>query len=440
VSWHWIDDAIFYHIYPLGMVSAPEINEGRASEGARILEVTEWIPHLQSMHVNALYFGPVFDSHSHGYDTSDYTRTDRRLGTESDFKTVFSALKSSGFRIVLDGVFNHVGREFWAFRDLLLNREQSKYREWFSNVCFGEPGPAGDGFSYDTWQGHAELVKLNLSNPDVVDHLLGAVGMWMDRFDIDGLRLDAADCVDLDFFKRLKAFCRLKKPDFWLMGEIIHGDYNRYANEEILDSTTNYECWKGIYSSHNDRNYFEIAHSLKRQFGPNGIYSQLRLYNFLDNHDVNRIAGLLRDRRHIFNAYTLLYTMPGIPSVYYGSEWGIEGLRTQGHDADRPVRPALKIADMLHGDTSLLSHIESLGAKRMRSEALRSGRYEEILVKNEQYCFARSTVHESAVVMLNLSDQTFSFNVSYRGKTYQSVVPPCDSVILISEESYHGEY
>jgi len=432
VSLHWIDKAIFYHIYPMGMLDAPAINEGRQSEGARILEMADWIPHLQSMHVNAVYFGPIFDSHSHGYDTSDYYRTDRRLGTESDFKAVFSALKSAGIRLVLDGVFNHVGRDFWAFRDLMVHREQSKYRDWFSNVRFDTHGAAGDGFSYDTWQGHSELIKLNLRHPDVIDHLLGAVGMWIDQFDIDGLRLDAADCVDLDFFKRLKDFCRSKKSDFWLMGEIIHGDYNRYANDEILDSTTNYECWKGIYSSHNDRNYFEIAHSLKRQFGPSGIYSRLRLYNFLDNHDVNRIASLLRDRRHIFNAYTLLYTMPGIPSIYYGSEWGIEGLRTQGHDADRPVRPALKIADMVHGDTSLLSHIELLGAKRMGSEALQNGRYEEILVKNEQFCFARATEHESALVMLNLSEQPFLFDFSHRGKAYQSVVPPCDSIILIS--------
>ena len=238
--------------------------------------------------------------------------------TEHAFRTVCGRLHESGIRVVLDGVFNHVGREFWAFRDVQQNGRGSRYCGWFHNLSFGGGSPMGDPFWYDACEGHFNLVKLNLKNPEVVDHLLGAVGSWIQDFGIDGLRLDAADCVDPDFFRRLRSFCKEKKPDFWLMGEIIHGDYNRWAEDpEMLDSRQQtYECYKGIYSSHNDKNYFEIAYSLNRQFGDGGIYKNIYTYNFVDNHDVNRLASVLRNPEHLENAYTLLFTMPGAPSVY----------------------------------------------------------------------------------------------------------------------------
>ena len=326
---NWIREAMFYHIYPLGFTGAPLQNEGEATAGGRILEVLDWIEHFKELGINAIYFGPIFESVSHGYDTTDYYQTDSRLGSKEDFKKVFTALHENGIRVIVDGVFNHVGRKFFAFLDVQKNLEQSDYKDWFCNLNFSWQSPLGDSFSYENWHGAAELVKLNLRNPAVCEHLLGAVGMWMDELGIDGLRLDAADCVDREFFKRLHSFTKGKRGDFWLMGEIIHGDYRVWANDEMLDSVTNYECWKGIYSSHNDKNYFEIAYSLKRQFGQGGLYENLCLYNFLDNHDVNRIGSLLKQRENLKNAYTLLYMMPGIPSIYYGSEWGIEGVKGQ---------------------------------------------------------------------------------------------------------------
>ena len=310
----WAQDAVFYHIYPLGFCGAPEYNDF-ANPVPRLDKLYDWIPHLKALGITAVYFGPVFQSTRHGYDTADYYRVDSRLGDNDSFAKLCDALHQNGIRVVLDGVFNHVGRDFWAFQDVQKNGQSSPYCGWFHNLNFGGPSPMGDPFWYDAWQGHYELVKLNLRHPDVVRHLLDAVGMWMDRFHIDGLRLDAADCVDFDFFRALKGYVRERNPDFWLMGEIIHGDYARWANPELLDSVTNYECWKGLWSAHNTKNYFEIAHSLQRQFGPGGIYKNLALYSFADNHDVNRLASQLTNRRHLENVYTILYTMPGIPSV-----------------------------------------------------------------------------------------------------------------------------
>ena len=442
---HWSTDSVFYHIYPLGFCGAPEYNDfGQPVQ--RLEQLRDWIPHLKELGINALYLGPVFQSVKHGYDTADYYQVDCRLGDNESFASLCDALHENGIRIVLDGVFNHVGREFWAFKDVREKGQASPYCGWFHDLNFGGPSPMGDPFWYTAWQGHYELVKLNLRHPDVVRHLLDAVGMWMDKFHIDGLRLDAADCVDFDFFRTLKGFVKARDPEFWLMGEIIHGDYARWANPEMLDSVTNYECWKGLWSSHNDKNYFEIAHSLNRQFGPGGIYQNLILYNFADNHDVDRLASKLNDPAHLENVYTLLYTMPGIPSLYYGSEWAIQGARSKTSDV--VLRPHLELKEMMELDQSLCAHLAKLAAIRSAFPALRLGRYENVVIKNQQLVFRRSTDSQRVYVVLNLEPQEVHVEFPHNEPVLQDVlndnaifnndggrtwlpVPPCSARILV---------
>lgn len=426
---NWVNEAIFYHIYPLGFCGAPKYNEGEKTSASRILKVLEWIPHLKDLGVNAIYFGPIFESVGHGYDTSNYYLTDSRLGTKEDFKKVFDALHENEIKVVLDGVFNHVGRGFWAFNDVQHKLWDSEYKDWFSGLNFSQKSPLGDGFSYEMWEGNSDLIKLNLKNEAVCDHLIGAVKMWIEELGIDGLRLDAADCVDKDFFRLLRRETATIKDDFWLMGEIIHGDYRGWANNEMLHSVTNYECWKGIYSSHNDKNYFEIAYSLDREFGQGGIYSHLYLYNFVDNHDVNRIASLLKDERDLKNVYTLLFTMPGIPSIYYGSEWGIKGEKGQGASTDDAIRPSLNLSELTNSNVPLTEHIKYLIQKRQNSKALCLGTYEKIFVKNEQFAFARKFESKTAIVVLNVSDKSENISFQYEGKQYDLVMQPKSSYI-----------
>ncbi len=426
----WYDRSVFYHIYPLGFTGAPEYNEGETTKGHRILQVLDWIPHLNQLGVNAVYFGPVFESGWHGYDTYDYYHVDSRLGSNEDLKRVIASLHENGIRVVLDGVFNHVGRGFAPFKDVQENGVASHYKDWFSGVNFGGRSAGGDAFSYDTWAGNFELVKLNLYNEEVVQHLLGAVQMWIEEFGIDGLRLDAADCIDKNFFKRLKSFTKEKQPDFWLMGEIIHGDYNMWANDEMMDSVTNYECWKGIYSSHNDKNYFEIAHSLNRQFAKGGIYEGKHFYNFLDNHDVNRIASLLKDKRDLANAYTLMFLMPGIPSIYYGSEWGIDGVKTSGREADRPIRPSMEEIQGRTRNYNLAAYISQLSKLRKSSKVLAYGGFENVIIRNQQYVFARFLDDEWILAAFNISEQEEHFSFNYRGKDYSFKLEPHANIIM----------
>ncbi|HQU44200.1 MAG TPA: alpha-amylase family glycosyl hydrolase [Pirellulales bacterium] len=400
----WAPNAFFYHIYPLGQCGAEDRNDFHSPPNARLDQLRGWIDHLRWLGADALYLGPVFESTAHGYDTADYYHVDRRLGADETLAGLTTALHAAGIRVVLDGVFHHVGRDFWAFRDLRQNGEQSPYRDWFAGVDFGRRSPCGDAFAYDAWEGHFDLVKLNLHHAHVREHLFGAVRSWVERFDIDGLRLDVAYALDPGFVRELAAFCHSLRPDFWLLGEAVHGDYRRLAGPGLLDAVTNYECYKGLYSSHNDRNYFEIAHSLNRLFGEGGLYRELTTYNFADNHDVNRVASTLRNPAHLYPLHLLLCTMPGVPSLYAGSEWAVEGVKVKGDD--RPLRPALPSptdAAARGSHPELAQAIARFAAIRRNSPALRLGSYRQLHVASEQFAFERKHLGETAIVAVNAS-------------------------------------
>jgi len=405
---YWAADPVFYHIYPLGCLGAPERNTFDGAPADRLSGLHAWIDYLVELGIEAIYLGPVFESSAHGYDTADYFKVDRRLGDNSNLATLSRKLHSRGIRLVLDGVFHHTGRAFWAFRDVLARGYTSSYCDWYE-LDFTQRSPYGDPFHYKGWAGHYDLVKLNLRNPAVREHLFAAVTAWVEQFEIDGLRLDAADRLDFDFQRDLTAHCRRLRADFWLAGEVVHGDYRRWCHPGGLSSTTNYELYKGLWSSHNDRNYFEIAYSLNRQFGSKGIYRGLDLYTFADNHDVERAASILKEPGHLYPLYILLMTVPGIPSIYYGSEWGIEGRKLPRSDA--PLRPALTPSTMperaRHGD--LYKVIKQLIGLRRRYSALRRGDYGPLYVAREQFAFRRTNEDMTVVVAVNAADRQMQF-------------------------------
>lgn len=389
----WYEDSIMYQIYPLGFCDAPKENDDL--EEHRIKKVVNWIPHFKMLGITSVMFNPVFESDRHGYDTRDYKEIDCRLGTNQDFKEVCNALHENGIKVILDGVFNHVGRGFWAFQDVLQKKEQSEYVSWF-HIRFYDNNSYQDGFWYEGWEGHYELVKLNLKNNDVVEYLLDCIKEWITQFEIDGLRLDVAYCLDPEFLKRLKKAVTKYKKDFVLIGEVLFGDYKLFVNEEMLDSCTNYECYKGLYSSFNDLNLFEISHSLNRQFGPDRytLYKGKHLLAFLDNHDVTRISSMLKEKKHLKALYGLLYTMPGVPCIYYGSEWGEEGNKSEGDNALRPSFQEPKQND-------LTQWIQKLSEIYKEEKALRYGGYENITIRNKQLLFVRKYESEMICVAIN---------------------------------------
>lgn len=397
----WYHEAVFYHIYPLGLFGAPKENDYGAPVH-RLRDASGWISHIRQIGCNALYIGPLFESVGHGYETTDYRKLDSRLGDNEDLKEFVRECHAQDIRVVFDGVFNHVGRDFFAFQDLKANRERSACRDWFCNVNFGGNNEYNDGFCYDNWGGYNLLVKLNQRNPAVRDYICDVIRFWVQEFDVDGIRLDAADVLDFDFMKALRGVANEVKPDFWLMGEVIHGDYTRWVNDGTLHAVTNYHLHKALYSGHNDHNYFEIAHTVKRLYDMGGSRPDgLRLYNFVDNHDVERIYTKLNNKAHFTPVHVLLYTLPGVPSVYYGSEFGIEGKKERFSDAS--LRPALKYEDYQDActDNSFTKLIAALGHIRQRTPALSYGSYRELLLTNRQYAFARELEGQSVIVTVN---------------------------------------
>lgn len=414
----WYDSAVFYHIYPLGLCGCPHDNNGET--GAHFDKLKEWAEHAKRIGCNAIYIGPLFESGSHGYDTTDYRLVDRRLGTNDDFKQFVKNCHANDVKVIVDGVFNHTGRDFFAFQDIKQNRENSRYKDWYCNVNFWGNNEYNDGFSYDNWGGYNLLVKLNQWNPQVKDYIYDVIRFWVSEFDIDGIRLDAADVLDFDFMKGMRQVANEVKPDFWLMGEVIHGEYTRWVNSETLHSVTNYNLNKALWSGCNEHNFFEIAHTVKRLYDMGGChYRNLELYSFADNHDVERIASKIINKDHLGVIYTLMYTLPGIPSIYYGSEFGIEGKKEQGSDAS--LRPHLELSDYADAmtDNPLTALIAKLGSIHQAQKALCYGEYKELLLTNRQYAFARCYENEDVITAVNNDEQSTTLHIPYQGPKTQ---------------------
>ena len=397
----WFDEAVIYQIYPLGLCGAPAENAGQTEP--RILRLLDWVDHIKQTGADTVLLNPVFDSDRHGYDTRDYFHTDPRLGSDDDLAKVCRAFHDAGLRVMLDGVFNHVGRGFWAFQDVQEKRWDSPYKDWF-HISFDGNTNYNDGFWYEGWEGHNELVKLDLFNPAVVEHQFEAIRSWVDRFGIDGLRLDVAYCLPPEYLKQLRAFTNSLKPDFVLMGETLHGDYNRWMADDMCHSVTNYECYKGLWSAFNSMNMFEIGHSLARQFGPEQwtLYKGRHLLSFLDNHDVDRIASKLTDPDHLRPAYAMAFGMPGVPSIYYGSEWGITG--TKGRSSDAELRPALEKPEW----NDLTAWISKLAKAKKGSKALCYGSYRNVALTNKQIIFERACDGERVLVAINADSAPYT--------------------------------
>lgn len=399
----WYEKGIFYHMYPLGMTNAPKQNTQKMVTN-RFDELNDWIPHIQTLGCNAIYIGPLFESSTHGYDTRDYKRVDRRLGENKDFQNFVKLCHQSNIQVVVDGVFNHTGREFFAFLDIQKNRWDSPYKDWYKGINFGWQSPLGDSFGYEAWQGHYELPCLNLANPAVRKYLFDVIQFWITEFDIDGIRLDCANVLDFQFMRELRQETSRMKKDFWLMGEVIHGDYSRWVNPEMLHSVTNYELHKSLYSGFNDHNFFEIAHNVRRL---EAVHRSL--YTFVDNHDEDRIASKLNKKEHLIPIYTCLFTLPGIPSIYYGGEWGIEGKRTR--TSDEALRPALtaKQDDELH--CPLTDWISTLSKIHQENPEYHNGIYQELLLTNKQYAFARHAEKSVCITAVNNDDEEVTIHI-----------------------------
>lgn len=333
----WVEHVIWWHVYPLGFVGAGPELAGASPKPHQLGRLHGWLDHLVALGCNGLALGPVFASRTHGYDTTDYLRIDPRLGDEGDFDALVAACRERGIRVLLDGVFNHAGRDFPPVREALERGADSPAAAW---IHWSEGWPV-------FFEGHDQLVALNHSSREVQDLVVEVMTHWLER-GVDGWRLDAAYAVPPEFWAAVLPRVRERFADAWFVGEMIHGDYQDYVNRSGLDSVTQYELWKAIWSSLNERNLWELDWTIGRH---RDLVAALDPLTFLGNHDVTRVASQIGDARHVPHAIALLLFLPGVPSIYYGDEYGLRAVKEERVGGDDAIRPEMPDAPGLLADT-----------------------------------------------------------------------------------------
>jgi len=418
----WANEAVFYQIFPLGYFGAPTVNDGKALMVPRLKQIRSHYKHFTDLGIDAVYFSPLFESGTHGYDTNDYMAIDRRLGDVALFKEIVAELHELNIKVVLDGVFNHTGQRHFAFADLCAKGPAaSEYANWYHVGARGydfegwitTDAVKGTGFSFDCWEGHAMLPRLNLAEPAVKQHIFDVAKFWIQEVGIDGWRLDVAHEISPDFWREFRSACDSVDPNCLLVGEMIHGNYNGWVGNDRLHSGTNYQMSHATWFSLNDHNYEYFYTALLRE---ESLFKGLTLVNFVGNHDVLRIASNLTEPAHYLHCMVALCLMKGIPSLYYGDEFGMEGTPADGTDEhsggdDAMRRPMPDCADTTLWPAigqSRLALTQKLLKIRRDHPVFGNAGTQDIenitLISNEQIVIMRESDDEVGVLVFNCGD------------------------------------
>lgn len=412
----WVEHVIWWHVYPLGFVGAEKELAAAQPEPHRLARLHGWLDHLVALGCNGLALGPVFTSATHGYDTTDYLRIDPRLGDEGDFDALVSACRERGIRVLLDGVFNHAGRDFAPVQAALAAGSGSEAGRWVR---------WSDGYPY-VFEGHDQLVALDHDAVEVQDFVVEVMLHWLER-GADGWRLDAAYAVPPEFWAAVLPRVRERFPDAWFVGEMIHGDYRDYVARSGLDSVTQYELWKAIWSSLTERNFWELDWTLGRH---RDVVAELLPMTFLGNHDVTRVASQITDPRHVAHAVALLLFLPGVPSIYYGDEYGLRAVkeeRSGGDDAIRPEMPAAP-SQVPDADADAWSVYQRMvGLRRRHPWLTRAVTATEEVANEHLLVRASGPDGEQLTLALNLADAPFA--LPRAGEVLEAGTPVRDQAV-----------
>jgi len=407
----WAKEAIIYHIYPLGFLGCPKYARDEASIVNRLADIRKYYDHFQRLGVSVIQFGPLFESISHGYDTTDYKQIDHRLGTNDLFKQLVDELHGLGIRVIIDGVFHHVGRQFASFEDIKLNRENSPYVNWHF-IDFAGNSPYDDGFDYENWEGEYSLVKLNLLETGVRDYLFSAVKYWLQDIGVDGWRLDVAYLISPDFWQEFRTVCKTARPDCLLIGEMIYEPYTQWIGPELLDAGTEYQVNKSTWSSIKSNNMYELKAVLERSFHPGwGLLKETALMNFIGNHDTTRIHSILTDERQLITAFLILLTLNGFPKIYYGDEIGMTGVKTNQSD-DELRKPMVRPEEAWPPDgETIFNNVVRFIKLRKNNHALMYGNLISVFADNNVLAFLRRSSRQTLLVVVNASFESLAQTV-----------------------------
>jgi cyclomaltodextrinase / maltogenic alpha-amylase / neopullulanase len=432
----WVQHAIWWQVYPLGFVGAYPADPPPEADEHRLRRVAAWFDHALELGASGIALGPLFASATHGYDTSDHFRIDPRLGDDADFDHLVSEARGRGLRILLDGVFNHVGTDFARYQDAIAGGNDAWFRK--------------RGKRFQTFEGHDGLITLNHDNPDVADYVVDVMSHWLGR-GADGWRLDAAYAVPDQFWAKVLPRVRESFPDAWFVGEVIHGDYPGIVRAATFDSVTQYELWKATWSSLNDGNFHELDHALRRH---DEFLDAFVPMTFVGNHDVTRIASQLDEPRHVEHALVLLLTTGGVPSIYAGDEWAYRGVKEERFGGDDAVRPEFAASpsderlreDHRSGAETFASDVlrlhQYLIGMRRRNPWLYAARTEPLHLTNRQYVYRTKAGDDALIVALNVDDAPLRVSLSElgigAGRLVAGSAAPAEATVENVEVGPHG--
>jgi glycosidase len=419
----WVEHVIWWHTYPLGFVGAFPAAAPPDAHEHRLRRLVDWFDHAIELGASGIALGPIFASRTHGYDTTDHYRIDPRLGDDDDFDHLIAEARRRGLRVLLDGVFNHVGTDFPRYRDAV-NDEAAAH--WFR----GRPG------RFHTFEGHDGLITLNHDNTEVVDYTADVMAHWLNR-GADGWRLDAAYAVPQYFWSSVLLRVRQSHPDAWFVGELIHGDYAAVVRDTGFDSATQYELWKAIWSGLNDGNFFELDHALQRH---NEFMETFAPLTFIGNHDVTRIASQLERPEHVSHALAVLMTVGGVPSIYAGDELGYRGVKEERFGGDDAVRPEFGSppAPLDERGVQTWSLHQYLVGLRRRHPWLHGASTSALKLDNRQYVYRTSRGDQALIVALNIDEKPLTVRLDSSAEVIAgSGAPPQEVVHELTVEP-HG--
>jgi glycosidase len=416
----WVNDTVWYQIFPERFCNGDKTNDpdhtlpwayhsvkNEEFYGGDLQGIINRLDYLEELGVNGIYLTPIFEAEtSHKYDTKDYMKIDPHFGDERVFKNLVDAAHEKEIRIMLDGVFNHCGKNFGPWLDVLEHGPDSKYFNWFMINTWPfnkEKYDTKDGAFY-SFAFTSRMPKLNTNNPEVIQYLLSVVEYWVKNFDIDGLRLDVANEVSHRFCKDLRRLTKEIKPDFYLLGEIWH-DAMTWLQGDEFDGVMNYPLATSItdFWIYPERTNYDFECAINHNFTMYMQQTNNVLFNLLDSHDTNRLIDKVKDMEVFYQQLAVLFTMPGSPCIYYGTEIALDG----SYDPDcRRCMPWEQIDSELYQER--IETIKVLIKLRKENDAFKSRHFHFIEDKKHPrviHFIKTDDDYKQVEVIINCSDE-----------------------------------
>jgi glycosidase len=416
----WVKDAVFYQIFPERFANGDPSNDPEGVEpwggeptptnffGGDLQGVIDHLDYLAELGVTAIYFTPVFEAPSnHKYDTRDYLKVDPHFGTNGKLKELVDACHARGIRVLLDAVFNHAGRTFPPFQDLLEKGEQSRYADWFRVREW--PLAVKDGIpTFETFAFTDHMPKFNTENPEVKEYLLGVARYWIEEIGIDGWRLDVANEVDHRFWRKFRETVKAVKPDAYILGEIWH-DALPWLQGDQFDAVMNYPFTTAVLDFFVERSLDAkgFADWLGRLLAAYPTRQTEVAFNLLGSHDTPRLLTRCGGNTALMKLAALVqFTFVGAPCIYYGDEIGLTGGHDPGCRKCMEWNPERQNRD-------LLGFYRWLIALRRGAVALRTGEFRVLRAEPGErvFAYARVSGEEQYAIVVNNQDEAASTKI-----------------------------